>query len=314
MVPRSAQKLRLIKIFICPNSKDHAIIPQNQKRYHHTNQTNTLNKATSCNKCKQVKQHELQKLEDVLGGQGDRGTHWYTHFDFGTHRDIPECQTPVTFETFDQALIFRGMRKHDLTNKKTMTMTKAKTMTMTNTLREHLQRVIFDTFDLVSTHHSLHWYPLPMFSASEMKTCHEKCISCFEIFLVGSELLMVSPVSSGLASPPSSTFPKTTLARLLHLSLRGLADPLFDKLPPDPRCCWGAAECLRPPRLLAIPPFLLSLLFASPSVLVRPNTVFVEYRRMDWKKEEEWRLVKKSAAELALLCPPPPPPPSILLL
>ena len=75
MVPRSAQKLRLIKIFICPNSKDHAIIPQNQKRYHHTNQTNTLNKATSCNKCKQVKQHELQKLEDVLGGQGDRGTH-----------------------------------------------------------------------------------------------------------------------------------------------------------------------------------------------------------------------------------------------
>ena len=71
MVPRSAQKLRLIKIFICPNSKDHAIIPQNQKRYHHTNQTNTLNKATSCNKCKQVKQHELQKLEDVLGGQGD---------------------------------------------------------------------------------------------------------------------------------------------------------------------------------------------------------------------------------------------------
>ena len=70
MVPRSAQKLRLIKIFICPNSKDHAIIPQNQKRYHHTNQTNTLNKATSCNKCKQVKQHELQKLEDVLGGTG----------------------------------------------------------------------------------------------------------------------------------------------------------------------------------------------------------------------------------------------------
>ena len=44
------------------------------------------------------------------------------------------------------------MRKHDLTNKKTTTKTKTKTMTktmaMTNTFREHLQRAIFETFDL----------------------------------------------------------------------------------------------------------------------------------------------------------------------
>ena len=42
------------------------------------------------------------------------------------------------------------MRKHDLTNKKTMTKTSTMTMTktMTNTFREHLQRAIFETFEL----------------------------------------------------------------------------------------------------------------------------------------------------------------------
>ena len=38
------------------------------------------------------------------------------------------------------------IRKHDLTNKKTTT--KTNTKTMTNTFREHLQRAIFETFDL----------------------------------------------------------------------------------------------------------------------------------------------------------------------
>ena len=43
----------------------------------------------------------------------------------------------------------RVMKKHDLTNKKTMTKTKKKTMTRTlaNTVRENLQRAIFETFD-----------------------------------------------------------------------------------------------------------------------------------------------------------------------
>ena len=36
----------------------------------------------------------------------------------------------------------RVMRKHDPTNKKT------KTMTLKNTFREHLQRAIFETFDI----------------------------------------------------------------------------------------------------------------------------------------------------------------------
>ena len=44
------------------------------------------------------------------------------------------------------------MRRHDLTNKKTMTKTKTKTktktMTKTNTFREHLQRAMLETCDL----------------------------------------------------------------------------------------------------------------------------------------------------------------------
>ena len=52
--------------------------------------------------------------------------------------------------------LIRVMRRHDLTNKKTMTktltMTKTKTTTktktMTKTFREHPQRVILDTYDL----------------------------------------------------------------------------------------------------------------------------------------------------------------------
>ena len=44
------------------------------------------------------------------------------------------------------------MRKHDLTSKKTTTKTSTMTMTMTktmtNTFREHLQRAIFETFEL----------------------------------------------------------------------------------------------------------------------------------------------------------------------
>ena len=48
----------------------------------------------------------------------------------------------------------RVMRRHDLTNKKTMTktktmtMTKTKTKTKTKTLRERPQRVIPETYDL----------------------------------------------------------------------------------------------------------------------------------------------------------------------
>ena len=40
--------------------------------------------------------------------------------------------------------------RHGLINKKTMTKTNTKTMTktMTNTFREHLQRAIFETFEL----------------------------------------------------------------------------------------------------------------------------------------------------------------------
>ena len=46
------------------------------------------------------------------------------------------------------AKVMGVMRKHDLTNKKTMTKTEAKTKTMTNIFIEHLQRPIFETFDL----------------------------------------------------------------------------------------------------------------------------------------------------------------------
>ena len=44
----------------------------------------------------------------------------------------------------------RVMRRHDLTNKKTVTKTKTKTMTKatTKTFREHLQRAISETCDL----------------------------------------------------------------------------------------------------------------------------------------------------------------------
>ena len=46
----------------------------------------------------------------------------------------------------------RVMRKHDLTNKKTITKTKTKIMTMTKTMtktfRKHPQRAILDTYDL----------------------------------------------------------------------------------------------------------------------------------------------------------------------
>ena len=46
----------------------------------------------------------------------------------------------------------RVMRRHDLTNKKTMTktmtMTMTKTKTMTKTLRERPKRVIPETYDL----------------------------------------------------------------------------------------------------------------------------------------------------------------------
>ena len=43
-----------------------------------------------------------------------------------------------------------GVRKHDLSNKKTTTITNTKTMAMkmTKTFREHLQRAIFETFDI----------------------------------------------------------------------------------------------------------------------------------------------------------------------
>ena len=46
--------------------------------------------------------------------------------------------------------LIRVMKKHDLTNKKTMTKTKTKTKTMTktNTFREHLHRAILETCDL----------------------------------------------------------------------------------------------------------------------------------------------------------------------
>ena len=46
--------------------------------------------------------------------------------------------------------MIRVMRRHDLTNNKTMTKTntKTKTMTKTNTFREHIQRVIIETGDL----------------------------------------------------------------------------------------------------------------------------------------------------------------------
>ena len=44
--------------------------------------------------------------------------------------------------------LIRVMKRHDLTKKKTMTETKTKTMTKTNTFREHLQRAIFETFEL----------------------------------------------------------------------------------------------------------------------------------------------------------------------
>ena len=46
--------------------------------------------------------------------------------------------------------LIRVMRRHDLTNKKTMTktMTMTKTKTMTKTLRERPQRVIPETYDL----------------------------------------------------------------------------------------------------------------------------------------------------------------------
>ena len=42
----------------------------------------------------------------------------------------------------------RVMRKHDLTNKKTITKTKTMTKTMTKTFRERPQRVILETYDL----------------------------------------------------------------------------------------------------------------------------------------------------------------------
>ena len=46
------------------------------------------------------------------------------------------------------AKVMGVMRKHDLTNKKTMTKTNAKTKTKTITFREFLQKAIFETFDL----------------------------------------------------------------------------------------------------------------------------------------------------------------------
>ena len=44
----------------------------------------------------------------------------------------------------------RVMRRHDLTNKKTITQTKTMTMTktVTKTFRERPQRVILETYDL----------------------------------------------------------------------------------------------------------------------------------------------------------------------
>ena len=61
-------------------------------------------------------------------------------------QSLPAFQTKSKPCTTDEG----GGRKHDLTNKKTTTKTNTKTMTktMTNTFREHLQRAIFDTFDL----------------------------------------------------------------------------------------------------------------------------------------------------------------------
>ena len=46
--------------------------------------------------------------------------------------------------------VMRMMRRHDLTNKKTITktMTMTKTNTMTKTLRERPQRVIPETYDI----------------------------------------------------------------------------------------------------------------------------------------------------------------------
>ena len=40
------------------------------------------------------------------------------------------------------------MRKHDYDQQKTTTNTNTNTKTMTNTFREHLQRAIFETFEL----------------------------------------------------------------------------------------------------------------------------------------------------------------------
>ena len=44
--------------------------------------------------------------------------------------------------------VIRVMRRHDLTNKKTMTKTNTKTMTMTMTFGEHPQIATPETFDL----------------------------------------------------------------------------------------------------------------------------------------------------------------------
>ena len=63
-----------------------------------------------------------------------------------THSRLCHC---VGFKAFQTKPL---LRKHDLTNKKTTTKTntktKTKTMKITNTFREHLQRAIFENFDL----------------------------------------------------------------------------------------------------------------------------------------------------------------------
>ena len=47
--------------------------------------------------------------------------------------------------------LIRVMRRHELTNRKTMTKTKAKAKTMTKTFRVHPQRAILETGHLENT-------------------------------------------------------------------------------------------------------------------------------------------------------------------
>ena len=94
-----------------------------------------------------------------------------------------------------------------------------------------------------------------------------------------------SPLSPSWAVPDSSccssTSPRTTLARVFHLS------DLVGEWEAGLRSVSWVEECLRPP--------VASLSLGS------PNTVEVEYLLIDWNRELEWRRLKNSEAELFLL-------------